>query len=553
MPCTPRPWSALRSGAAAAGLLVASAAVSCRSLEEHALRADEQAYALIAARRAQLEADPDAFTIQAPENRLRERLLEGETIEEPLSLVDVLAIAAENSRDFQDRREALYLAALDVTLEQWRFGYQPSAGAGALAEGVGGEGTSQEVGADLGLSRLLGTGASIVGGIGLSAFNLLSSDAGFVDEGLLSLRISQPLLRGFGAKIVMEPLTQAQRSLVYEVRTYERFRRTFAVDVANRYFRILQQRITLENERRNVESLRLLRERNMAFAEAGQLSEIQADQARQDELDGEARVVNAQQQLESLYDDFRFFLGLPIEADFRLDPSEFDAISEDGLENVVASESAIVGFALENRLDYLTSVDRITDAERRLRIAGNQLDPDLGISAGASVASTDPTAGSFDVDDVGWDISVNLGLPVNRLPERNAYRAAQITLNATRRAQEAFADGIVADLRDALRDLRTLRESYRIQTVSVELADRRVESSDLSFEAGRAATRDVLEARRALLQAQNSLARALVDYRLATLALWRDLECLRLDDTGIYAAPLPFELSAPAPPAEGQP
>ena len=78
---------------------------------------------------------------------------------------------------------------------------------------------------------------------------------------------------------------------------------------------------------------------------------------------------------------------------------------------------------------------------------------------------------------------------------------------------------------------RSLR-SFAIQRVSVPLAERRAESAKLLQDAGRADTRDILEAEEDLLEAKNSLTGALVDYELARLALWRDTEHLGVSEEG---------------------
>ncbi|MHC4788103.1 MAG: TolC family protein, partial [Planctomycetota bacterium] len=70
------------------------------------------------------------------------------------------------------------------------------------------------------------------------------------------------------------------------------------------------------------------------------------------------------------------------------------------------------------------------------------------------------------------------------------------------------------------------------QRASVALAERRVESTLLLLEAGRAAARDVLESQEALLRAQNALAGALVDYKLASLELARDMGILTVGKRG---------------------
>jgi outer membrane protein TolC len=76
-------------------------------------------------------------------------------------------------------------------------------------------------------------------------------------------------------------------------------------------------------------------------------------------------------------------------------------------------------------------------------------------------------------------------------------------------------------------------EGFLIQKNSVQLAGRRIESTKLQLDAGRADTRDLLEAQESLLSAQNSATASLIDYTLARMGLYLDMELLRFDETGI--------------------
>src|SRR6187402_279584 len=97
----------------------------CRSADEWRADADRDAYSLVQSRRTKLDLDSGAFTIEPAADSLRQRLITGEEkIEKPLSLVEVLEIAAANSRDYQRQKERLFVAALDLTLERWRFAIQ---------------------------------------------------------------------------------------------------------------------------------------------------------------------------------------------------------------------------------------------------------------------------------------------------------------------------------------------------------------------------------------------------------------------------------------------
>ncbi len=518
----------------AAALLAALAA--CRSAGEHQLAADDEVYGILEERRAELVATPDAFSIDPPPDSLRARILAGEVEEVgPLDVLTCLEVAAESNRDYQRQREQLYLEALDLTFERYRFGTQPSAMLGAFVSGEGRTANTAQADADLGLSRLLGTGAQIVGDIGLSLFRSLSSGDGWDAVSQVSLSIAQPLLGGSGAKIVLESLTQAERNVLYEVRSYERYRRTLAVDVAGRLYRLLQQADAVANQQANFASLTALRERNEELARAGRLSDIQADQARQDELSSRNRLIVEQQRFEGQMDDFKLFLGLPIETRLMLDPQVLDELGE--LEDLAIPEEKAITIGLRERLDFRTVLEQVEDSERLVEVRADALRATLDLVAQGEMTSAEGQPLSFPGSQADWSLSLDLDLPIDRLSERNSYRSAQISLQAARRGAKEQEDIIRADLRDALRQTRADGESWRIRVNAVTLAERRVESANLNLEAGRATTRDVLEAQESLLDNQNAETQALIDFHLSRLNLYLDLEILRVDPSGIDVDP----------------
>ncbi len=510
--------------------------LACRSADSWREDADQEAYEILAERRAELGAK-SAFTLERPAETLRTRLEQGAATGDPqaltLDLVDCLEVAAENSRDWQDERERLFRAALDLTLARWDFSVQENGTASAFVAGRGGEAESQGFLSNLNLFKLLGIGTRVTANIGIDLLRDVGTGDGWDALSHLSLNITQPILRGFGSEIVMEPLTQAERDVLYAARRYERFRRTFAVDIAERFFQVLEQFDRLRNEEANYAGLTRLRERNEALAEAGRQTDIQVDQTRQDELSAEDRLVAARRDLEAALDNLKFTLGLPIGIELTLDEGglrsleAWPALAED------LPEQRAVRLGLENRLDHAIVRDQVEDAERGARVAADALRMGLDFQAGAALTSAEGRPGGLTLDDGIWDMSLGLDLPIDRIPERNAYRNTLIQLEASRRALEESADRVTSDLRDALRRLDAARASFRIQSGSVVLAERRVESAVLNLEAGRASTRDVLEAQESLLSAQNTLASALTDTILAGLFLYRDMELLEVTEGGI--------------------
>ena len=515
--------------------LLVGLVASCASPEEQAEAADEEVYALLDARREALFDRPAGFRVERPEDAMRAELV-GKADIPPLELdlIQALAIAAENSREWQDQREALYRAALDLTLERWRFGWRPTLTGSAAVTGTGDSGGDVASGTDLGMSRLFGSGAQVVGGIGVDLLRAISSGDGFDALSSLSLSVTQPLLRGAAREVVLEPLTQAERDLVYEVRSYERFRRTFAVDVTSRYYGVLRAIDSLANERANRERLQLLRERNEALAEAGKVTSIEVDQARQDELRSEVQLLQLQASLERQLDAFAIQLGLPVETPLLLDREELERLKTlDGAELDMLAADALEELALGARLDLLTVRDRVIDAERRNRIAADALRAGLDLEASVNSTSGRDEPLQFRSGNTPWSLGLSFDLPVDRLPERNLYRSSLLDLDVARRREEALRDDILSQVRDDLRQALATRESYAIQLTAVQLAERRVRDSEMRLDAGRASTRDLLESQQALLRAQNAATSALIDFALARLGLYRDLELLDLEEDGI--------------------
>jgi outer membrane protein TolC len=434
------------------GLFATLLLAGCQSPESLVADADEEAYQILDERRAELFGDQGKFRLEPEKATLRQRILGGETLgETPVGLVELLGIASENSRTYQTERESLYLAALDLSLERWRLSWLVSAGGAADLSGTGNSNTTASASADLGLTHVLGSGARIVTSIGTSLLRFVSTGDGWTLSNDLSLTITQPLLRGAGRRVTLEPLTQAERSMVYQVRSFERFRREYSVDVARRLYSLLQTMDELDNQRRNYDNLVSLRQRNEAMAAAGRLSRIEADQAMQDELRSENQLIAQEALLESRTDNLMLFLGLPITASLPLDRSEFERLSGDDQLIISLDLDRAVDLALAQRLDFLTSLDQLEDTLRRELLAEGATRAGLDLQASLLAPSATDQALKYDWRTTGWSLGFSFDMPWDRLPERNALRSAQISVDARRRAVEAEADGIVVAVRNAVR------------------------------------------------------------------------------------------------------
>jgi outer membrane protein len=238
---------------------------------------------------------------------------------------------------------------------------------------------------------------------------------------------------------------------------------------------------------------------------------------------------------EDSLDAFKIDLGLPIELPIEIDPAELERVSQYEIKPLEINLANTVSEALGARLDVKNTRDRVEDASRTVEVAKNAFKPRLDVSASyAASTKPDTQALNFADGDHSYGAGLALELPLDMKGERNAFRRALIDLEASRRALNEKMDRTSLEVRDAFRGLEQAEQSYRIQERSLALAERRVESTTILQQAGRAVTRDVLDARNALVQAQNSLIQARIEYVTARLDLLLSTETLRIEDNRIW-------------------
>ena len=499
-----------------------------------------------------------------------------------LTLIEALQIAARNNRDYQSQKENIFRAALDLDLERDDFrntfaGSLESSYSADLSGDHSEIGIENSIGADV--ARQLKSGAALSSRIALDLVKLLTLDKSSSFGIFADATVSIPLLRGSAKHIVSEPLIQADRDVIYAMYSFERFKRTLAVNVASEYLAVLQQQDRVKNAESNYESLLAATREATWRAKAEKLRSIQVDQAKQNELRARNRWIRDQQSYARQLDSFKITLGLPTDANIELDRAELERLAQAAekklaqslitvsdeessstavpdadtpLELVPASRetggplelepSQAVKLALDNRLDIRTALGRVYDAQRGVVVAADDLRAELTLAGSAqagerrSLSSADSPNAQLRPGKGSYSVGLLLDLPLERTAERNAYRDSFISLERAVRSLQELEDQIKLDIRNGLRNLLEARESTKIQAQSVKVAQRRVASTKMLLAAEREGVqiRDVLEAEEALFSAQNDLTSALKDYRVAELELQLGMDVLEVSEKGLW-------------------
>ena len=300
-----------------------------------------------------------------------------------INMQQAWALAILNARFYQYNLEAVYLAALPVTLQRFAFEPQfygslgqvtgvPQNGSGAGGSfpstpgvvstpglgynyatryGPNGQISALNIGTVAGFGKLFSSGGQLLMGFANEvAFNFLNKNPQQPTViSALPISFVQPLLRGGGRAVILEPLTQAERTLLYQIRQFTLFRQQFFVvtltggniqnfgagfqlsgfsepgntDPVIGYLVVVFNLVEVEVDRRNLfflESLAKLYQ-ELIQGEASGLSRLQVDQVMQRLILGRQALFADKITYRSQMDQFKMQLGMPPDMPLVVDMS----------------------------------------------------------------------------------------------------------------------------------------------------------------------------------------------------------------------------------------
>ena len=441
------------------------------------MQADHDSYQALALRRPEVPEVAGSLDVDRAE---READPLRNLTEVDLDLAEAYRLAALASREYRNRREDAYLAALAYTGERHKFESQFALG---LITGLQREpGVTTATATPTGsASRAFEAGGSLALKLATDFLQTFGNDPIGTARDLFTADLLIPIGRGAGTLVARENLTQAERDVVYALRTFARYQQELAVSVTSGFYRVLESRDTLENEEASYKSLELVHERAKMFGAggAGRQPDFAVDQARQNVLLADERRTRARLDFEQALDDYKRELGIPTRVRMTVHEGALEALRQRGLVAPDIDLPHAVDAGLARRLDLANARDQADDAVRKAAVAQDALGAGVDLRLGASLLGAPDRP--IDVRGATASGSVGLGfdLPIERTAERNAWRAAQIQADRAQRSLEGLEDQVTADVRTAWRTILAAEKSFTIQQEGVRVAERRVESAKL--------------------------------------------------------------------------
>lgn len=458
-----------------------------------------------------------------------------------MDLRAVLAYAVKHAPDYRSDKESLFLEAISFLSEQHLWGprfFSTFSTDYAASPEWGDTDQALTLMQNLRVTQRLPYGGEVAATALVNYVDQLRSQSGQTQDGQageLSVSATVPLLRGAG-EAARESLIQAERNLIYAVRRFERARRRLLVDLATDFYSLLQQAVNIENQQRQLEILERQEQRYQALADAGRVAYFEVQRFQTQVLFARSNLEDLMESYAAAVDAFKLRIGMPMSAALEPVPSAVQ------VPDAVLDPQGAVAAALAHRLDLRNSADGVEDAYRDVRIARNNLLPDLSVNADLTLPTdSDRRHGGFalEPEDGRFAAGMTLDLPLDRQREWLAYRSALVRAEQRERGYRVERDQVVLEVRSAIRQLRRDVVNLEHQQRNVHLAQRRL--MEVELKARTVGPEELISATEDLLDAQNRLEEATRNYRQDKLQFLLATGQMRVSAEGQWRAPASLE------------
>jgi len=272
-----------------------------------------------------------------------------------LTQSNAIELGLIHSRDYQEELENVYLTALSLTFQRYRFQLRPlgflgEPGTDVFYQHQPDDESNLIVGpAHVGVSRLFPSGAQFIAELTNNTIWLFSGPNTAGSATSFAYSIVQPLFKGGGRRVTLENLTQGERAVLYTIRDFARFRKSFYVTIVTGdrpiplpgtsvggelsflirgqrsptvgFLFLLSRLQFLRNEQSNVRRLERRGRELEVLSEAGRATVLDVTQLQSSLELARSQALSRKRNYHNQLDQFKVQLGLPPDLELELDDS----------------------------------------------------------------------------------------------------------------------------------------------------------------------------------------------------------------------------------------
>ena len=355
----------------------------------------------------------------------------------------------------------------------------------------------------------------------------------------VTLDLTQPLLRGFGAKYGRYEATKAERNRAIADTNLTARALDIVFQVEQAYWNLVQSRESLRVQELSLVNSREMLLRTREAARIGTKLGIDVVNSETDVADWEDRVLTAKRTVQMSEDTLRSLLNLPAGGEDPMIP-----LDQPTVEKREISVERLLQTALDHRPEMEVYRRRLENSASDIDYSRNQSLPQLDLrvslwSPGQSGVRNvyDPYTGLLLSRIVGgradsfsdiikgknknWDVTLSLTVPLANLLSRTSLARAQLSRDQTQIEFEKQRRAIEFEVHNTIRELQAKERKIESSAHSRELQEKRVAAETQRYLQGLVGSDWLFTYQRNLADAKSAEIRAVIDYKITLARLDR--------------------------------
>ncbi len=339
----------------------------------------------------------------------------------------------------------------------------------------------------------------------------------------LSLVVTQPLLKGFGKKIVQGPLTIAATETAISHQTFRARVMEIIQKIVSHYWDLTFQRENLRVQQASLTLAKQLLERNQAKVALGLLAPIEITVAEVGVASREEAVIIAKKGIQDVEDQLRLLMG-------QHDPNGLFAVeilpSDRPIEQEThLNQDDLLALALAERPERKSLALKMQNIDRSVQVAENQTRPSLDLigalgPSGTGQHASDPFDQLFSGDFYRWEAGVVLTYPLGNRAAMAALQKERAIKNRAKNEEEKIVQWIGLEVREGTRRVQTDFQRILATRRALDLAKKQHITGEERFRLGLLASHDLIAFQNEVTQAEGNALRAITDYNKSLVNLY---------------------------------
>jgi outer membrane protein len=348
----------------------------------------------------------------------------------------------------------------------------------------------------------------------------------------LQFTFTQPLLRKFGLFPNRAPILIAQRNLNQARAIFQGEVNDIILRTVGNYWNVVLAREALTVQRKSLEEAQKSYDHDKKALSLGALPPLDIYRSESQVASRRVGVIQAEYALKQAEDQFRQVIGADLDPAIRAFDLQLTDQPEPPGELPVTDITTTLTRALANRPELEATRQQLTSDELSIRLAHNNLKPDLELSgfySGNGVGGNSVTAGNtglgtslsqvFHFTYPAYGATLSLNLPLKNHSAEADLADAAVSRRRDQYQQRRTTQNITLEVTNAVHALEQAKLSMEASKVALDLAEKTLHADERKYELGAETVFFVLDAQTQLAQAELNLIQSQINFQIAVSQL----------------------------------